>query len=176
MTVPDYLTWAHAQPKGRYELVNGEPVAMSPERLRHVVSKGYAWVTLRDGLAKAGLPCTAFPDGATVVINDTTAREPDAAVQCSTTIDLDSMVLDAPVIVVEVISPSSEHDDTTAKFVEYFSLSSVRHYLIIHPIKRVVIHHSRDEHGAIASRIVTTGPIHLDPPGFSVEAADMLGP
>lgn len=176
LTVPEYLDWAAAQPKGRYELVNGEPVAMSPERLRHVVVKSHAWAALRDAIAKAKLPCTAFADGATVVIDKTTAREPDAAVQCGTTFDLNSMVLDAPVIVVEVVSPSSEQEDNTAKFVEYFSLASVRHYLIIHPVKRVIIHHSRNEAGALASRIVTSGPIHLNPPGFSVDAEEMLGP
>jgi Uma2 family endonuclease len=176
LTVPEYLTWAAAQPRGRFELVNGQPVAMSPERLRHVVVKSHAWAALRDGIAKAKLPCTAFADGATVVIDKTTAREPDAAVQCGTTFDLDSMVLDAPIIIVEVVLPSSEQDDTTAKFVEYFSLASVRHYLIIHPLKRVVIHHARDAGGGITSRIVNDGAIHLDPPGFAVDAADMLGP
>lgn len=172
----EYLTWAYSQPKGRFELVNGEPVAMSPERLRHNLGKLEAAVALRNGIKQAGLSCTVFIDGATVVINNTTAREPDAAVQCGTTFDLDSMVLDAPVIIVEVVSPSSEQEDNTAKFVEYFSLASVRHYLIIHPVKRVVIHHSRDDSGAIISRIVSAGPIYLDPPGFDVEAADMLGP
>jgi Uma2 family endonuclease len=53
------------------------------------------------------LPYTVFPDGATVVIDNNRAREPDAAVQADAAGNLDSVVLDAPVIVVEVTSPSS---------------------------------------------------------------------
>ena len=59
----------------------------------------------------------------TVVIDNDTSREPDAAVQCDVAIDLDSMVLEAPLIVVEVVSPSSERDDTGDKLVEYFSVA-----------------------------------------------------
>ena len=35
MRVPEFRAWADAQSRGRYELVNGEIVAMSPERVRH---------------------------------------------------------------------------------------------------------------------------------------------
>ena len=61
----------------------------------------------------------------TVVIDDDHSREPDAAVQCGVPTDLDSMVLEAPLIVVEVTSPSSERDDTGDKLVEYFSVPSI---------------------------------------------------
>ena len=32
MKVAEFLTWAEAQPQGRYELVDGKIVAMAPER------------------------------------------------------------------------------------------------------------------------------------------------
>jgi len=37
MTVTEFLAWAEKQPKGKYELVDGQVIAMSPERNRHVV-------------------------------------------------------------------------------------------------------------------------------------------
>ena len=114
---------------------------------------------------KAGLPCTVFTDGMTVVIDNDTSREPDAAVQCGVATDLDSMILEAPLIVVEVASPSSERDDTGDKLVEYFSVPSIRHYLIVKPVKNVVIHHARNETGDISTRIVTDGEISLDTAG-----------
>jgi hypothetical protein len=129
---------------------------------------------LSDAVAKAGLPCTVFTDGMTVVIDNETSREPDAAVQCNVAIDLDSMVLEAPLIVVEVVSPSSERDDTGDKLVEYFSVASIRHYLIVNPYKRVVVHHARNDLGTIETRIVTGGAIDLTPPGMAVAAADLL--
>ena len=39
MTVQEFLAWAAAQPRGRYELVRGEVVAMAPERARHNLVK-----------------------------------------------------------------------------------------------------------------------------------------
>jgi Uma2 family endonuclease len=46
------------------------------------------------------------------------------------------------VIVVEVISPTSAHSDTSAKLIGYFKLPSVQHYLVIDPDARTVTHHS----------------------------------
>jgi Uma2 family endonuclease len=79
------------------------------------------------------------------------------------------------VIVVEVVSPSSERDDTEAKLVDYFSVASIRHYLIVFSEKRVVVHHRRNE-GEIATRIAHDGNIALDPPGLTVAVSALLGP
>jgi len=148
---------------------------MAPERARHNLAKARVWQALGDGIARAGLPCTAFTDGMTVVIDKHHAREPDAAVQCGDT-DPDTLVLDAPVLVAEVVSPSFDRDDTGVKLVEYFSAASIHHYLIVNPEKRVVVHHARD--GAdIRTRIVgdRAGDLRFDPPGFAVPTAALLG-
>ena len=110
----------------------------------------------------------------TVVIDDEHAREPDAAVQCGVPSDLNSMILEAPLIVVEVTSPSSERDDTGEKLVEYFSVPSIQHYLIVDPLKKVVIHHARGRGGAISRRIASSGDISLTPPGMTVPVAELL--
>jgi Uma2 family endonuclease len=174
MTVAEFLEWAAAQPRGRYELVGGEIVAMAPERARHNVVKFAAARALDDAVKRAGLPCTVFTDGMTVVIDNDHSREPDAAVQCSVAADPDSMVLEAPLIVVEVTSPSSERDDTGDKLVEYFSVPSIRHYLIVNPAKKVVVHHARADAGDISTRIAGSGDIDLTPPGMKVLVASLL--
>jgi Uma2 family endonuclease len=176
MKVDEFLAWADAQARGRYELVNGEIVAMSPERARHNLVKFAAARALRDAVLAAKLPCTVFTDGVAVVIDDRNTREPDASVQCGIDVDLDSMTLEAPMIVVEVASPSSERVDTETKLVDYFSVASICHYLIILPEQRVVVHHRRDEGGKIETRIVRDGDIALTPPGMTVPAALLLGP
>jgi Uma2 family endonuclease len=174
MSVSEFLAWAVAQPRGRYELVRGEVVAMAPERARHNLLKGAVFKALGDAVARAGLPCTVFTHGMTVVIDTETSREPDAAVQCGVTTDLDSIVLEAPLIVVEVVSPSSERDDTGDKLIEYFSVPTIRHYLIINPQKSVVIHHARNDAGEIATRILSDGEITFDPPGIVVPVKPLL--
>jgi len=174
MTVPEFLAWVATQPRGRYELVRGEVVAMAPERARHNLVKAAVFRALDDAVKRAGLPCTVFTDGMTVVIDNEHSREPDAAVQCGVATDLDSMILEAPLIVVEVASPSSERDDTGDELVEYFSVPSIRHYLIVNPLKRVVIHHARNDTGAISTRISSSGEINLAPPGIVLEVAQLL--
>ncbi len=176
MKVPEFLAWAEAQPQGRYELVNGGVVAMAPERVRHNLVKAAVFRALDNAVRATRLRCTVFTDGVGIVINENTVREPDASVQCGGKLNLDSMTLDAPLIVVEVASPSSERLDTHGKLVEYFSVESIRHYLVVLPEQGVVVHYRRNDGGAIDTHIGREGAIDLTPPGISVPVADLLGP
>jgi Uma2 family endonuclease len=176
MKVPEFLAWAEAQPQGRYELVNGEVVVTAPERVRRNLVKLAVARALGDAVKRANLPCTVFTDGVGIVINENTVREPDASVQCGGELNLDSMTIDAPLIVVEVASPSSERLDTHGKLVGYFSVQSIRHYLVVLPEQGVVVHYRRNDGGALDTHIVREGTIDLTPPGMSVPVADLLGP
>jgi Uma2 family endonuclease len=124
----------------------------------------------------SGLPCLVLIDGVGVAINDKTLRIPDVLVQCEAEPDPDALIVESPVIVVEVVSPSSERDDTEAKLVDYFEVASIRHYLIVFSEKRVVVHHHRRNEGEIATRIAHDGDIVLNPPGLVVAVAALLGP
>ncbi len=85
-------------------------------------------------------------------------------VRCGERLPDDAVKLTDPVIVVEVLSPSTRARDAGAKLEDYFRLPSVRHYLIVKTENRTLIHHARDEAGAIATRIVRDGAVRLDPP------------
>ena len=176
MNVDEFLAWAAGQPGGRYELVDGEAVAMSPERVLHNLVKLAVATALREAVIKAGAPCTVFTDGIAVVINDRNTREPDASVQCDVDVNLESMTLTSPTIVVEVVSPSSERLDSEIKLVDYFSVASIQHYLIILTDRRAVVHHQRNAHGSLDTRIAHDGDIALNPPGISVSVTALLGP
>ena len=175
MDVVEFLAWTEAQPDDRYELVDGEIVAMTRDTVRHNRAKAAAWRALDDAVRAAGLSCVVLVDGVGVAIGDNTVRIPDVLVQCGTEPDPDSLLIESPVIVVEVVSPSSEHDDTDVKLVDYFSVASIHHYLIIFPKKRVVVHHQRNERGTLDTRIVSEGDIKLSPPGMMVTFAALLG-
>ena len=64
MSRTEFRRWAAAQPRGRYERVAGEVVAMAPERIEHTRVKAGAWLTLRQAIRAAGLPCEALADAA----------------------------------------------------------------------------------------------------------------
>jgi Uma2 family endonuclease len=175
MNADEYLRWCDAQETGRFELVQGEVVMMSPETIRHIEVKNEAWLAFRNALKDINSNCRAIGDGAGVQIDKNTVREPDIAVQCAPR-DLDAVLLNDPVIVVEVVSPSSKRSDTGTKVAEYFRVASIQHYLIIDPYTATVIHHLRDAGGGdIHTRIFKRGLVELTPPGISVAVAGLLG-
>jgi Uma2 family endonuclease len=176
MKVPEFLAWANEQLDSHYELVDGEVIAMTRDSVRHNLTKGAAYVALRDAVRAAGLPCVAFVDGVGIAVNDKTLRIPDVSIQCGDKQDPDSMIIESPLIVVEVVSPSSERDDTDTKLIDYFSVASIHHYLIIFSEKRAVVHHQRNKQGSLDTRIANDGDIALDPPGLTVAVAALLGP
>jgi Uma2 family endonuclease len=173
-TADEFIAWALEHPTGRFELDNGVVVAMTPERVNHGRAKAQAWLALRLAIAARGLGCEALPDGATVRIDDRTVYEPDALVRCGPPLPGDAIEAGDPIIVVEVVSPSSRGIDKGAKLVSYFSLPSVRHYLIVDTDRRAVIHHHLVEGGRIESRFHHEGPLTLDPPGLTIEVQDIF--
>jgi Uma2 family endonuclease len=173
-TADEFIAWASEQPQGRFELDNGAVVVMAPERIGHGRAKNRTLRALEVAIAARGLACEAHPDGATVRIDDRTVYEPDALVRCGPPLPGDAIEVTDPIIVVEVVSPSSRGVDSGAKLASYFSLPSVRHYLIVDTDKRVVIHHRRDEEGRIGVRICRDGPLTLDPPGLTIEVRDIF--
>jgi Uma2 family endonuclease len=169
MTADEFIAWALEQPEGkRYELVAGEVVAMAPERAAHGRAKGRFYARLAEAISRAGLPCEAFPDGMTVRVDAETIYEPDVSVRCGPPLDDDAIEITDPLIVIEVVSPSSHRRDAGSKLEDYFRLPSVRHYLIVKTENKAIIHHRRDEGGNIATHIVRAGSIRLDPPGLDV--------
>ncbi len=168
LSFEEYMAWAETDPPGRHELVDGVVVAMVSERVRHNRAKRTAFQALENAVKKAGLPCEVFTDGIGVRTGKATVREPDASVQCGATIDANERILDAPIIVVEVVSPGSGLMDTGRKLVEYLGVESIQHYLIIDPEQGAIIHHARDGEGAHTT-IHRGGSIKLDPPGLVLE-------
>ncbi len=175
MTVDEFFLWAEGRSE-RYELVDGQPYAMSPERMVHIETKGAVFSALREAVQNAKLPCRVLGDGATVRIDPRTAFEPDALVRCGPRLSPDVLETPDPLIVVEVLSPHTRNYDTGAKLAGYFTVPSIRHYLMVDSDRRILIHHRRDDGDAIATRILASGPLRLDPPGLELDVEDLFGP
>lgn len=175
MTVDEFLAWAEAQP-ARYELYNGVAYLMGPERTGHGELKFAVQAALDEAIRAAGLPCHMLPDGMTVRVDTHTAHEPDALVYCGAKLPRAAVEVPAPMIVVEVLSPSTRRIDASAKLSGYFRLPSVMHYLIFDPERPVVLHHERGQGDAIVTRIVRGGLLRLDPPGLEIDASALTAP
>jgi Uma2 family endonuclease len=172
MTVDEFLAWAEEQP-GRHELFRGIVYAMTPERAVHAEVKFAVQAALANAIRTRSLPCHMLPDGMTVRIDDATAHEPDALVYCGPRLPPSALEVPNPVILVEVLSPSTRHVDAQIKLAGYFLLPSVAHYLVIDSDKPLIIHHARATGDAILTRIVTDGSIKLESPGIELSVADI---
>jgi Uma2 family endonuclease len=125
---------------------------------------------LRQGIQAGRLPCEAITDGAGVEIGGDDDFEPDAIVRCGERLADDATKVPDPLIVVEVLSPSTSATDRTTKLEKYFRLPSVQHYLIVWADRRRVVHHRRDG-ASVATSVHTEGAITLDPPGMLFDVA-----
>jgi Uma2 family endonuclease len=148
--------------------------AMTPERAVHAQVKYAVQTALLTGIRRAHLACHMLPDGMTVRIDRDTAHEPAALVYCGEKLPDAAIEVPNPMIVVEVLSPSTRHIDASAKLAGYFRIPDVQHYLIVDPDKRIVIHHGRREAGMMATRVVRDGPVVFDPAGIEVAVRDFF--
>jgi len=167
VTVDEYLAWAEGRP-GRYELYNGVVYAMPSERAAHAKMKLAIHMAFVAEVRARRLPCHVMPDGMTVRVDEFTAHEPDGLVYCGPELPPSTLLVPDPVIVFEVLSPSSKHVDAATKLAGYFRVPSIAHYLIIDPDQPIIVHHARREDNSILTRIVRECLILLDPTGFEL--------
>jgi Uma2 family endonuclease len=110
--------------------------------------------------------CTVMVDGAQILTEEISAI-PDVVVTCSP-IDHSTPVIALPVIIVEVISPSSELNDTGLRWLAYRNVPSLKHYLVLSQDQRLVHVHSRA--GDIwRERFLSAGVLELDEPPVGLE-------
>lgn len=174
MTAEEFVAWAIDQELGRCELIDGLVVKMNAECSIHVRVKLRAAMALGDALKKSEIKGEVFGDGMAVKIVDRLVHEPDTLLRLGPPLaDNDTIVTD-PVIVVEVLSPSTGPVDTSTKLVNYFRLPSVMHYLIIDTTKRLVLHYSRGPDGQPVLKTVREGELALSPPGLKLRIEEFF--
>jgi Uma2 family endonuclease len=164
-TVAEFEAWHLRQPE-RWEFIDGRPRLMAPASLNHAIIKGNLFASLRSELA--GTSCYAFADG-TQITTDEISAIPDVVVTCAP-LDHSTPTIAEPAIIVEVMSPSSEADDTLRKWFSYRKIASLKHYLVVAQDRRVVQIHSRS--GDLwRERFASEGAMELDDPPLRLEIA-----
>lgn len=180
MTADEFLVWAETQ-EGRWELHKGVPVRKhdpakgQSERIRHIRVKNAVVRALGAAIAHSGRDCEALADGATVRLEDETTYEPDAVVYCGERLGNDEIVVPEPLIIVEVLSPSTAYKDVGDKLLDYFRLPSLAHYLVVDPLSVHIAHYHRAGHD-IVTKIFRAGELRLDPPGLLIDVASLFAP
>ena len=176
MTVDEFLRWSQRQDSGRHELEDGRVITMPAETFGHVKIKDLVKDALKAAIARSSIPYISLPDGMAVRIDGKTAFEPDVLVVALPEPPLDALEIANPIIVVEVLSPSTTRRDLTTKVVGYARVASIQHYVVVDPVERVVLHYRRRGDALQPPEFPTEGTLQLDPPGLEIALADMLGP
>ena len=141
MTRQEFFHWAEAQDE-RHEFDGFQPVAMTGGSLGHSLLAGNVNRQLGNRLAGSG--CRPLgPDAGVATVGDT-VRYPDAVVSCTPFSGRDRLVPN-PVVVFEVISPSSVRTDRIVKLREYAAVPTIRRYVIVEPDAVAVTVLSRDD-------------------------------
>jgi Uma2 family endonuclease len=175
LTVDEFLAWAVRQQEGKYELVDGVITMQQSQQWGHSKVKFEVALALREAIEKAGVAYFVASDGPTVRIDKHKAFVPDALVAPLPEPARHSLEIDDPIIVVEVLSPSTARMDATTKLRGYFKVASVQHYLIVDPEKRTVAHHRRSG-AAVRTRTLRKGVLKLSPPGIELPLTEIFGP
>jgi Uma2 family endonuclease len=126
MSVAEFLAWEREQPE-RYEYAGGVVTMMTGASLTHVTITMNIAFALRQSLRGRG--CRPFTNDAKVLAGGS-VRYPDITVTCTPFGGKDDIVPD-PIVVIEVISPSTEREDRGRKKFDYFATPSIQQYAII---------------------------------------------
>jgi Uma2 family endonuclease len=126
MTLEQFLAWEIRQ-ELRYEFDGIQPVAMNGVRVEHAIIESNLNAALRDRLK--GKPCRAFGSNLKIEVAGR-IRYPDAFVVC-TPVPRGAYVVRDPVVVFEILSPSTTHTDMVLKTAEYQATPSILRYVIL---------------------------------------------
>jgi len=170
-TEAEFFTWLDRQER-RHELVDGAPRAMVGATQRHDRIVTNVIVALATRLR--GGPCRTGTGDTAIRIPGGNIRYPDAAVDCGR-FDETARAASEPVLVAEVLSPSTAEFDQTEKLEEYRSVPSLRHILVVDPDRPRVRVHSREADGRWGSVLVAgvEGDIEVAGPGLMVPLGEV---
>ena len=135
LSLIEFLAWEVNQ-ETRNEFHRGEVFAMVGGRRGH--ARIIANLVRHLGNHLDGSPCQVFSEGMKVQISDDTVVYPDVFVTCAQRFRFDEQAITEAALVIEVLSPTTQGYDRSAKFAFYRRLSSLREYVLIDPDTRRV--------------------------------------
>ncbi len=154
-TYEDYLAALEASPV-KLEFHGGEIFAMTGGSVVHAHLAGVAYSVLRSSMA--GKPCRMFNSELRIAVAGDVCF-PDASVICGPVqVDWrDRNAVTNPVVIVEVLSASTEQYDRGGKFELYRRIASLRDYLLVSQDPNQIEHFARNDDGSWLYRACVEG-------------------
>ncbi len=144
LSLEEYLAWENVQPD-RNEFYQGEVFAMVGGRRTH--ERIIANLVRHLGNQLDGSPCQVFAAGLKLRIADDAVLYPDVMVTCDKQDLAAESALRSPKQIIEVLSPSTQAYDRSAKFALYRRLVSLQEYILIDPETKRIDAFRRNELG-----------------------------
>jgi Uma2 family endonuclease len=157
MTVDEFFEWSGDGSERRYQLVDGEPLAMAPASITHGIIQANIGGILRSHLRGTSCYVVVAPGVIPRVGADANLRIPDLAIACDTN-DRELRALTEPTLIVEILSPSNEAE-TRESVWAYTTIPTVREILLIRSTR-------------IAAELLRRQPDESWPPNSEHLAAD----
>ena len=168
MTVPQFLAWEERQ-EARYEFDGTKPVAMAGGTAAHAAIQRNLIVAL--GSRLRGRPCQPYGSDLKVEVAGR-IRYPEAFVVC-TPVPPRTTVVTNPVVIFEVLSEGTAHDDLVVKNAEYRATPSVQRYVILQQTHAGAIMFSRKGEDWVAETLVADGVLRMPEIGLDVPLSDI---
>lgn len=143
VSVEDYLEGEKISP-AKHEFVDGEVYAMAGASDNHNRIVGELVTILSNHLRDS--KCEPFFGDIKVRVAKNVYYYPDVLVSCEETPE-DSYFRNQPILIIEVISPSTEHIDRREKLLFYQQMPSVREYVVVDQHRMNVEVHRRQPNG-----------------------------
>lgn len=168
-SLEDYLA-LDARSETRFEYFNGEIVGMTGTSLEHNQIALNIFRALGDVLDKKG--CDLFISDVRVKVSETGVYTyPDVVIVCGEkeldeSADVDTLV--NPIVLVEILSDSTETYDRTTKWAHYRQIDSLREYLLISQKEYHVEHFSRQGKSSWGYQVYESTTATISLPGVDL--------
>jgi Uma2 family endonuclease len=166
-TVDEFLTWDDGTDR-RYELVDGEIVSMAPPNERHSTIAGNLAVAIGRALRRG---CRVGVEAGIRLPHRADAHyQADLAVTCAPAGG--EPYFPDPVLIVEILSPSTAQRDRGTKLPDYCALSTLLEILLVSSTKREAQLWRRTGTSWIVAPPVAEGTIRLEAIGADIALDD----
>ena len=169
MSLAEFLAWSPGDDT-RYELVGGVLVMMNPPKVPHADIATNLMLFLAGRLHS---PCRVNQAvGVLLDSHDDTYMEADLAVSCEARRSGQAH-LEAPQLIIEILSPSTKDHDLAHKLPRYWELPSVEEILFVSSTDRAVRHWRREGEEWRMRAVIGKGSVHLGVVKDSIDLDDI---
>lgn len=171
LTVAEYFQLEENDLDHRYEYIDGDVYMMAGGSLDHDAIKSNVQNILHTLLR--GSRCRVYSSDAKVQVSETRYLYPDVTVTCSPQDRGKQQMIQAPRLVVEVLSPSTERRDRTTKMKTYRACPTVEEYMLVNTRFPMIEIHRRENGKWVSSVFDENDEITLTSLGLHFPCADV---